>query len=103
MVAWVLGLAIASAIVAVSTPLPPINNGKYGGPAPRGVTLAQYNQLATGMSYAEATRVLGMQGVEQSRSGATITYWWQGITFASHMNAVFQNDQLTAKSEFLLQ
>jgi hypothetical protein len=58
-----------------------------------GVSLAQFNSLRDGMSYAEVVEVLGRSGVEQSRSSlgdvVTVMYSWQGAGMpGANMNAM---------------
>lgn len=72
-----------------------------------GVTLDKYNQLETGMSYAEVVGILGEEGTEMSRTDmmgiVTVMYMWDGKSFASNMNAMFQNDELVSKAQFGLE
>lgn len=75
------------------------------GAAANGVTLAKFEQLRDGMSYADAVRVLGTPGTEQSRSSiadtTTVMYTWQGVgSFGANMNAMFQDDKLITKAQF---
>src|SRR4051812_569811 len=71
--------------------------------APTGVTLAQFEQLQTDMTYEEAVKVLGRAGVEHARSelpgaGVTVIYSWPGAgSPGANMNATFQNYRLVAK------
>jgi hypothetical protein len=68
------------------------------------VGLAQYQSLATGMSYSRAVAVLGCEGSELSRSDMagfrTVMYMWQGNSLAANMNAMFQNDALVSRAQF---
>jgi len=68
------------------------------------VSLAQYQSLATGMSYSRAVAVLGCQGSELSRSDMagykTVMFMWQGNSVAANMNAMFQNDALVSRAQF---
>lgn len=71
----------------------------------RGVTRAQYGQLAEGMSYAEVVKLLDIAGTEQSRVGlagiTTVMYTWPGSGgLGANMNAMFQNDRLVTKAQF---
>lgn len=73
-------------------------------PAPASkVTLANYNRLKTGMSYAEVSAILG-EGTEMSRSEiadyVTVMYSWDGDGFGANMNAMFQNGKLVQKAQF---
>ena len=71
---------------------------------PSGVTLAQYQALETGMSYAEAVQILGRAGTEISRGDlaniVTVMYAWEGDGgVGANMNAMFQNDKLVTKAQ----
>lgn len=86
-------------------------------PAPKpvkraGVTKAQYDQLATDMSYAQVSQILGSGGEELSSSeiGAgteyhtvSVMYQWEGAADYSNMNAMFQDDKLVTKAQFGLE
>jgi hypothetical protein len=69
------------------------------------VTKAKYDQLRTGMKYAEAAKILGSPGEEMSSSQLagikTAMYRWQNDDFSS-LTAMFQNDKLVTKSQFRL-
>jgi len=71
-----------------------------------GVTLAQYNQLQTGMSEQQVYAILG-PGTEISRSDiggiVTVMYQWDGDGFGANMNAMFQNGHLIQKAQFGLE
>jgi hypothetical protein len=74
----------------------------------RGVTLAQFHQLADGMTYTRAAEILGGPGAEMSRTSisgtTTVMYAWQGSgSVGANMNAIFQNDKLISKAQFGLQ
>jgi hypothetical protein len=71
------------------------------------VTLAEFNSLSTGMTYAQAVSIIGAEGTVMSEntlpdfSGGqirTVLYVWQNPGF-SNMNAMFQNDQLMSKAQ----
>lgn len=68
------------------------------------VTLDQYNQLRTDMSYAQVASTLGCQGTELSRSDLagyqTVMYSWDGAALLSNMNVMLQNNRLVSKSQF---
>jgi hypothetical protein len=68
-----------------------------------GITLANYERLQTGISYAQACEILGKTGTEMSRSEmvgyVTVMYSWQGDGVAN-MNAMFQNGKLVSKAQF---
>jgi hypothetical protein len=86
--------------------LPTPDAGSSSQDQPNGctVSLAQYQKLAIGMSYAAAHQALGCEGTEMSRSDvagyATVMYTWNGSTLGGNMNAMFQNDRLINKSQF---
>lgn len=65
--------------------------------------MANYLRLESGMSYAEAVKILGGSGVEAGRSEVpgyqTVMYKWQGVGLGN-MNAMFQNDKLISKAQF---
>lgn len=67
------------------------------------VTMAEYNQLQNGVSYADAVRVISESGEEMSRSDlagiVTAMYSW-AIPNGSNMNAMFQNDAMVQKAQF---
>lgn len=69
-----------------------------------GVSLAEFNQIATGMSYTRVAQILGSGGTEMSRTDfggtSTVMYEWQGSGFASNMNAMFQDGALVSKAQF---
>src|SRR5262245_41924350 len=68
-----------------------------------GMTLANYERLTTGMTYAQVCGILGKNGTEMSRSEmlgtVTVMYEWQGNGLAN-MNAMFQNGKLVSKAQF---
>lgn len=72
-----------------------------------GITMAKFNQLETGMSYAEVVEILGEEGTELSRTDmmgiVTVMYSWDGKSFASNMNAMFQNDEMVSKAQLGLE
>jgi hypothetical protein len=67
------------------------------------LTLAMYNLLTDGISYADAVKIIGKDGTEMSRSSlggyVTVMYSWQNSD-GSNMNAMFQNDKLIQKAQF---
>jgi Domain of Unknown Function with PDB structure (DUF3862) len=71
------------------------------------VSLAQYQSLATGMSYTRVKGILGCEGSELSRVDmagfTTVMYMWEGNSFAANMNVTFQNDALVSRAQFGLQ
>lgn len=69
------------------------------------VTMAEYKQIETGMSYAEVRKIIGSEGEEMSRNeiGGNVTVMYQWVNpFGSNMNAIFQNGGLVQKSQFNL-
>jgi hypothetical protein len=68
-----------------------------------GVTKANYNELKTGMTYSQVVQVLGKDGDELSSNEIgdikTVMYKWDGDSFGSNMNAMFQNDKLMSKAQ----
>lgn len=68
-----------------------------------GVTMAGYNRLKPGMSYAAASAILGGDGTELSSNDIggthTVMYQWKG-GFMANMNAMFQGDKLITKAQF---
>ncbi len=72
-------------------------------PAENEITMEKFNRLKTGMSYKEAVEILGAEGevLSESEIGGTKTvmYSWAGSSFASSMNAMFQNNKLISKAQ----
>ena len=70
------------------------------------VTMSKYDQLETGMTYAQAESILGKSGEEMSKNElggtSTVMYMWQNPG-GSNMNAMFQDDALVQKAQFGLQ
>lgn len=68
------------------------------------VTMANYNRLRTGMTYEQVVAILGKEGTELSSNDIagyqTVMYQWEGESFASNMNAMFQNGKLMQKAQF---
>ncbi len=79
----------------------PSANDSSGG---YGVTLAGYNHIKTGMTYAQVVKILGEDGVELSSNDIggyrTVMYQWKGEDGISNMNAMFQNGRLISKAQF---
>jgi hypothetical protein len=67
------------------------------------VTQAQYDQIFTGMTYAQVRSIIGTSGQELSRSDmagtTTVMYSWANSN-GSSMNAMFQGDRLINKAQF---
>lgn len=67
------------------------------------VTLAEYEQIKEGMTYAQVTSLIGAPGQEMSRSDlagyTTVMYSWSNHN-GSNMNAMFQNGGLVNKAQF---
>jgi Domain of Unknown Function with PDB structure (DUF3862) len=68
------------------------------------VTLKQYQQLQTGMSYSQVRSILGCEGSEMSKVDMagykTVMYMWQGDSVGASMNVMLQNDRLVSKAQF---
>jgi len=65
------------------------------------------NALANGMTYAQATAIIGVPGELLSENDIagihTTMYMWEGSNdsgFGANANAMFQNDALISKSQF---
>ena len=76
--------------------------------APPIVTLAEFNQIQTGMTYQQIVAIIGEQGTVMSESSfpdgsggqlQTIMYDWKNGDF-SGMNIIIQNGVLYQKSQF---
>lgn len=76
------------------------------------ITLAEFNQISTGMSYMDVARVVGGQGIMQSENtiGAPGDQFYVHTVAYSFMNPggsnamiMFQNDKMNMKSQFGLQ
>ena len=71
---------------------------------PAGVTKALFDQLQTGMSYDDAVAIIGPPESTMSESEIagikTVMYQWKGNSFASNMNAMFQDGKLVNKAQF---
>jgi hypothetical protein len=68
-----------------------------------GITMANYQRLQTGMSYAQACAILGKAGTETSQGNivgsTTVIYEWKGDGMAN-MNAMFTDDKLVTKAQY---
>lgn len=67
------------------------------------VTMAEFAQLQTGMTYDQVVEIIGAPGEELSRSDiggfTTVMFAWKNAN-ASNMNAMFQNGGLVNKAQF---
>jgi hypothetical protein len=74
-------------------------------PAPL-VTMSEYSQLQTGISYEDAVGIIGATGQEMSSNDLagirTILYSWSNASGAN-MNAMFQDGKLVTKAQFGLE
>lgn len=98
----------AASVILAGCVAPTSSTGTTGGPAAAPfvndkITMAQFQQIQTGMTYAQVVEILKRDGEELSRSelGGTLTimYSWKNSDF-SNMNAMFQNDKLTTKAQY---
>ena len=78
-------------------------------PAPNGSTMskAEFTQLKDGMSYEEATKIIGGSGEVMSESGSkgdathTVMYAYKGEgDLGANANVIFQGEKLMNKSQF---
>ncbi len=94
----IVGVGIVTGIAVI---FPTIDS--LSGSTSSSLTLAEYNELTTGMSYQEVVAILGRGGVEQSRASiagsTTVMYTWSGSGTAN-MNAMFQDNRLVTKAQF---
>ena len=71
--------------------------------APPSVTMANFNRIRNGMTYAEVVSILGQPTQELSRTEVagieTVMYQWDG-GFMANMNAMFQNGKMVSKAQF---
>jgi hypothetical protein len=71
------------------------------------VTLSQYNQLRTGMSYHQVIGILGCEGgapvYSQLAPHTYARYSWDGRASGASMSATFRDERLTEKSQSGLQ
>lgn len=72
-----------------------------------GVTMANYNKLRDGITYAQAVAILGKEGTEISSNNIagikTVMYEWKGDGWGTNMNAMFQDGKLISKAQFGLE
>jgi len=71
------------------------------------MTKAEFGQLATGMSYEDATSIIGGPGEVVSESGTkggalhTVMYTYKGEgDIGANANVMFQNNKLNTKAQF---
>lgn len=71
------------------------------------ITLAEFNEIKTGMSYTEVCEIIGGLGELMSESeimGYTSSmYSWEGTSFASNAVITFSNNEVISKSQFGLE
>ncbi|WP_033165778.1 Ig-like domain-containing protein [Clostridium sp. KNHs205] len=71
------------------------------------ITLSKYNSLNNGISYAEAVKLIGMEGSLQNTTETgdktNATYVWYGKDGASNAVIKFVNDKLESKTQTSLQ
>lgn len=96
--------AVPSAANKSSTPASVANASANTATSTAGVTLANFNQIKTGMKYDEVVKILGKEGEVISESEVagykTVMYKWDGSGgFGANMNAMFQNGKLMSKSQ----
>lgn len=91
--------AAPTTTAAATTTAAPANTSK--------ISLDEFNQLQSGMTYEQAVAVIGGEGkmLSESTFGDTTTrmYQWDGSNdsgFGANANAVFQNDALVTKAQF---
>ncbi|MDD2413993.1 MAG: DUF3862 domain-containing protein [Eubacteriaceae bacterium] len=73
------------------------------------ITLDQFNQIQTGMTYDEVTAIVGSPGVVQSEvdigdeTYKTTIYSWDGASYGSSANVTIQGGTVTSKSQYGLE
>lgn len=72
------------------------------------ITLDEYNQINTGMSYEEVKAIVGSEGTVSSEAESNgykivIVTWYGNGTAGSNANVTFTNDKVTAKAQIGLQ
>lgn len=72
-------------------------------PEASGVSKASFDSLRSGMSYAQAVKIIGSDGEVMSSTDIggieTVMYVWKNWD-GSNMNAMFQNDAMVSKAQF---
>ena len=72
------------------------------------VTMSEFNRIREGMSYREVVDIIGHEGEVMSEGGAeyghhTVMYSWENPgALQGNMTAMFQNDRLVNKAQFML-
>lgn len=99
---------VAAFVLRATGELPSNNPSAHVARAECRISLDQYTELVTGMSYADAVNIIGCEGTELSRSEiggiVAVMYMWQNSSLnGSNMNAMFQDDRLISKAQFGLQ
>lgn len=69
------------------------------------ITLDEYNQIQTGMTYDEVVNIIGSPGTETATSSVggytmTIISWYGKGTIGANANVTFQNGIASAKAQF---
>lgn len=80
-----------------------VRSGKASdSPAKADLTVAKYEQLENGISYADAVKIIGSEGEQTSSSNSgsykSTTYRWEGDKNA-RFYLIFKDDKLTSKSQ----
>lgn len=65
------------------------------------IRFRDYEELQSGMTLAEANKVLGSDGIEQSRSGGFVSYLWSNGD-GTGVSATFDNGRLSSKGQHRL-
>ncbi len=91
-------LAVRSCTEAIKQVSSPIHSGTR-------MTLAQFEKITTGMSYAEVVQIVGGAGREMSQSEVlgikSATYAWDGDGgLGANVMVSFQNDKVATKAQF---
>lgn len=108
-----ISLCVAAALgvlslIAVGAAIAAGGGGNPYGPTfgPEAVTMAEYNQVRSGMSLGQVERIIGGLGEEQSSIDAgdysLKVYKWSGSFPGSSMIAQFDDDKLTMKVQAAL-
>jgi len=97
---------MASAPIQQNSPAPVAQNKTVKAPSEAGMRLASFDRLKTGMSYAEAVKVLGSPGTTQgelkTQGGTMKMYNWKGTDSNGEWSiaARFDNGKLVSKTQF---